>query len=101
MCAIEKFPLPALTTDHDDDSRFPIVFATPTKRGSQLKYLCPCGRHHLHGRPEVGDGTTPFRESHCQDPSSPLYDATYRVVEVEPGDHRLNRPSRGRKTIQQ
>ncbi|MDP9365280.1 MAG: hypothetical protein M3Q10_13825 [Chloroflexota bacterium] len=70
----------------------------PTKAGSQLIFWCPgCGSRHLHGRPS-GD-MTPYRQSHCFAPSSPLYGIVYKLVEVAPGEPRLTPTPRGRRPI--
>lgn len=95
---VPRATLPAVATNDDDDT-YQIIFATPTKSGTQLRYQCPCGQVHLHGRAKPGDGTTPFRESHCQEPTSPLHGITYRLIEVEPGDPRLAPIRRGRKPL--
>jgi hypothetical protein len=84
---------PPIVPDSDDV----VVYATATKRGTQLKYHCPCGGLHLHGRPAPGDGTTPYRQSHCQSPGSPLFDREYFLVEVPPDDPRLMPAPRGKR----
>ncbi len=96
MSATEAYPRPALASDEENVR---IVFAEPTKRGTQLRFACPCGSTHLHGRAEPGDGTTPYRESHCREPGSPLYGIVYKLIEVEPGDPRLAPMPRGRRPI--
>lgn len=91
---VSRFP--ALTTDHD--SRYRVIFAKPTKTGSQLTFYCPgCQSRHLHGRPEPGSDMTPYRESHCFNPESANYGIVYKIVEVPPNDPRLTATPRGRK----
>lgn len=93
MSATTANPRPALTTEEI------VVYATPTRSGTQLRFDCPCGRVHLHGRAEPGSGTTPYRESHCRDPRSPLFDTVYRLVEVAPKDPPLTQSTCGRRSI--